>query len=207
MEKETATYSSLLAEEIRWTEEPGSPWGHKESDRSALSTQSHTHINMSTLIPESDWAHKGLRGSHIHTHTHNLFKDSAQTSNSNNVKRPGEEENSTTSPRSPVPDQRPCAPGTKQGLFSCLLSGFDSWLIKKMTLNLKQKAKPKATRPVANSSNSLKTTQQNKIHWWSGESSFYALVPIWNTALPSFRGEAAESMKSQSAHSLKSLTG
>ena len=64
-----------------------------------------------------------------------LFRDSAQTSNNNNVKRPGEEENSTTNPRSPVPDQRPCAPDTKQGLFSCLLSGFDSWLIKKMTLN------------------------------------------------------------------------
>ena len=37
LEKETATYSSILTWEIPWTEEPGgsmghSPWGHKESD-------------------------------------------------------------------------------------------------------------------------------------------------------------------------------
>ena len=34
-EKEMATYSSILAWRIPWTEEPGrlySPWGHKESD-------------------------------------------------------------------------------------------------------------------------------------------------------------------------------
>ena len=34
LEKEMATYSSILAWEIPWTEEPGrySPWGRKESD-------------------------------------------------------------------------------------------------------------------------------------------------------------------------------
>ena len=34
LEKEMATYSSILAWEIPWTEEPGrySPWGHKELD-------------------------------------------------------------------------------------------------------------------------------------------------------------------------------
>ena len=34
LEKEIATYSSILAWEIPWTEEPGgySPWGRKESD-------------------------------------------------------------------------------------------------------------------------------------------------------------------------------
>ena len=34
LEKEMATYSSILAWKISWTEEAGghSPWGHKESD-------------------------------------------------------------------------------------------------------------------------------------------------------------------------------
>ena len=33
LEKEMATYSSILAWKIPWTEEPGySPWGHKESE-------------------------------------------------------------------------------------------------------------------------------------------------------------------------------
>ena len=35
LEKGMATHSSILAWEIKWTEEPGrlySPWGHKESD-------------------------------------------------------------------------------------------------------------------------------------------------------------------------------
>ena len=32
LEKEIAIQSSILAWEIPWTEEPGSPWGHKESD-------------------------------------------------------------------------------------------------------------------------------------------------------------------------------
>ena len=35
LEKGMATYSSILAWRIQWTEEPGrlySPWGHKESD-------------------------------------------------------------------------------------------------------------------------------------------------------------------------------
>ena len=32
LEKEMATHSSILAWKIPWTEEPGSPWGRKESD-------------------------------------------------------------------------------------------------------------------------------------------------------------------------------
>ena len=32
LEKEMATHSSTLAWRVPWTEEPGSPWGHKESD-------------------------------------------------------------------------------------------------------------------------------------------------------------------------------
>ena len=32
LEKEMATHSSILAWRIPWTEEPGRPWGHKESD-------------------------------------------------------------------------------------------------------------------------------------------------------------------------------
>ena len=32
LEKGAATCSSILAWRIPWTEEPGSPWGHKESD-------------------------------------------------------------------------------------------------------------------------------------------------------------------------------
>ena len=32
LEKEMATPSSILACKIPWTEEPGGPWGHKESD-------------------------------------------------------------------------------------------------------------------------------------------------------------------------------
>ena len=30
--KGMATHSSILAWRIPWTEEPGGPWGHKESD-------------------------------------------------------------------------------------------------------------------------------------------------------------------------------
>ena len=34
-EKEMATHSSILAQRIPWTEEPGGlhPWGHNESDK------------------------------------------------------------------------------------------------------------------------------------------------------------------------------
>ena len=32
LEEEMATHSSILAWRIPWTEEPGSPWGHKELD-------------------------------------------------------------------------------------------------------------------------------------------------------------------------------
>ena len=34
LEKEMATYSSIFAQRIPWTEEPDGygPWGHKESD-------------------------------------------------------------------------------------------------------------------------------------------------------------------------------
>ena len=32
LEKEMTTHSSILTWKIPWTEEPGSPWGHKESN-------------------------------------------------------------------------------------------------------------------------------------------------------------------------------
>ena len=32
LEKKMTTHSSILAWKIPWTEEPGSPWGHKESN-------------------------------------------------------------------------------------------------------------------------------------------------------------------------------
>ena len=41
LEKEMATHSSILAWEIPWTEESlagDSPWGHKESDRTEVTT-------------------------------------------------------------------------------------------------------------------------------------------------------------------------
>ena len=44
LEKEMATHSSIIAWEIPWTEEPGSPWGHKESD-----TTERTHTNTHKL--------------------------------------------------------------------------------------------------------------------------------------------------------------
>ena len=54
LEKEVATYSSILAWTIQWTEEPGagySPWGRKESDMTERLTHTHTHT-------------------HTHSHTH-----------------------------------------------------------------------------------------------------------------------------------------
>ena len=43
LEKKMATYSSILAWEIPWTEEPAgySPWGCKESD---MNEHTHTHL-------------------------------------------------------------------------------------------------------------------------------------------------------------------
>ena len=32
LEKKMTTHSSILTWKIPWTEEPGSPWGHKESN-------------------------------------------------------------------------------------------------------------------------------------------------------------------------------
>ena len=39
--KEIAAHSSILAWRIPWTEEPGSPWGYKESD--TIEQLTHTH--------------------------------------------------------------------------------------------------------------------------------------------------------------------
>ena len=39
-EQEMVTHSSILAWRIPWTEEPDSPWGHKESD----TTEATQHI-------------------------------------------------------------------------------------------------------------------------------------------------------------------
>ena len=41
LEKEMATHSSILAWKIPWTEEPGGPRGHKESD---TTEQLHFHF-------------------------------------------------------------------------------------------------------------------------------------------------------------------
>jgi len=46
LEEEMATHSSILAWRIPWTEEPYSPWGHKE-----LNTTEHTYTDVTfTLI-------------------------------------------------------------------------------------------------------------------------------------------------------------
>ena len=53
-EEGTATQSSILAWRIPWTEEPGGPWGCKESDTTKpaflllscqISAHTHTHIH------------------------------------------------------------------------------------------------------------------------------------------------------------------
>ena len=43
--KEMPTHSSILAWEIPWTEEPGSPWGPKESDMTEQLSNSNNKIN------------------------------------------------------------------------------------------------------------------------------------------------------------------
>ena len=50
-EKEMATHSSILAWEILWTEEPGSPWGHKRV-RHNLAIKD-THIILFSFPPLS----------------------------------------------------------------------------------------------------------------------------------------------------------
>ena len=46
LEKEMAPHFSILAWKIPWAEEPGSPWGHKESDTTEqLSTHTHPVLN------------------------------------------------------------------------------------------------------------------------------------------------------------------
>ena len=49
LEKETVTHSSMLAWKIPWTEEPGSPWGCKQSD---MIEHMHTHIRMCNFNSE-----------------------------------------------------------------------------------------------------------------------------------------------------------
>ena len=41
--KEMTTYSSSLAWEIPWTEEPGSPWGHKRVRHNLVTKTTKTH--------------------------------------------------------------------------------------------------------------------------------------------------------------------
>ena len=43
--KEMATHSSILVWEIPWTEEPGNPWGRKESDMTEQLNNSNNKIN------------------------------------------------------------------------------------------------------------------------------------------------------------------
>ena len=47
-----ATHSSILAWEILQTEEPGSPWGGKESD-TTKATNTHRHTHTDTPLSES----------------------------------------------------------------------------------------------------------------------------------------------------------
>ena len=41
LEEGMATHSSILAWRIPWTEEPGSPWGRKESDTTKVIKQAY----------------------------------------------------------------------------------------------------------------------------------------------------------------------
>ena len=55
LEEGSGTHSSILAQRTPWTEEPGSSWGHKESDMIEQLTHMHTQT---------------------HTHTHNILERS-----------------------------------------------------------------------------------------------------------------------------------
>ena len=51
LQKETATHSSILAWRFPWAEDPGSPWGLKESDMTELLT--HTRLFLTLLRDNS----------------------------------------------------------------------------------------------------------------------------------------------------------
>ena len=42
LEEEMTTHSSIIPWRIPWTEEPGSPWGHRESDMTEYTCRMHT---------------------------------------------------------------------------------------------------------------------------------------------------------------------
>ena len=49
-----ATHSSILAWKTPWTEEPYSPWGHKESDKTEYThTNKHTHTHTLRQLNQS----------------------------------------------------------------------------------------------------------------------------------------------------------
>ena len=50
LEKEMATHSSILAWKIPWTEEPGRPWGCKESDMTQQLPFNFTSLVMMTML-------------------------------------------------------------------------------------------------------------------------------------------------------------
>ena len=52
LEEEMATHSSILAWEIPWTEEPGSPWDYTASDTTeAMKQQQHImHMQVTTML-------------------------------------------------------------------------------------------------------------------------------------------------------------
>ena len=50
LKKEMATHSSTIAWKIPWTEEPGTPWGHKESDMTERSFNYNYNIIYSLFI-------------------------------------------------------------------------------------------------------------------------------------------------------------
>ena len=49
-----ATHSSILAWRIPWTEEPDSPWGHKESDMTERRTLSHSYNKFLAVTAKMD---------------------------------------------------------------------------------------------------------------------------------------------------------
>ena len=64
LEEETTTHSSILAWRIPWTEEPGGPWGCKESD--TAEAESWIELSMCTRTQTDTYTH-------THTHTQELL--------------------------------------------------------------------------------------------------------------------------------------
>ena len=63
------THSSITTWKIPWTEEPGSPWGHKESDTTEY-THTHTHQYSCLKSPMDRGGEPQSKGETEHTGTH-----------------------------------------------------------------------------------------------------------------------------------------